>query len=590
MSSVFVNHPRYYVGCSVVSITEIQTTRIGFALYYSVKALGWIHLLENVLVSTSFVGNTSDREVITGRSDPALNGIFGLLESADNSLSVDSDLRADIKCLVQRVGDTVPVPILVREAANVAPTAHVSLGEYNQDVYLRLDLDNVKEALDKTASLSDAEWRIDSDKVLWFLAPDVDSLDSDLRVLGDGSSEAGDAVLVSYRFSLGGPRIWNRTPVLATPIGTRDVPTPLAHESNAALLNTYFKRDGTTGDYFIEFEVNGPILSHVQDYQSYGLEFQLVDVVDDRDDPDQVVRIPLGHSFKGASYVSTHYTLQVWLSDSLVRAIDTRASQNLIVRFIRYAIHFSEPKHSIDLSKLKNFVQVFGGPRLDVHVDRYRLNNVPRVGGTYTVSQSRSYDSDGASGQPSVFVADFRSWTAEELRTAGDDPSDTRAIRYTVYGLSDTPTGDEYVVYNSSSGTLLIRTAQPVTATKALWVVAPSTDSVRGSAFDEDSIREHGQRAWVIRDNTINSESSANRRAAAELRRFTSDIEKLTLVTTQDGFVVGTNVNVLSAAYSLDVELTSVAEPPRLWYIESIVTSGLYGHLRTYGLSMAAHR
>ena len=286
----------------------------------------------------------------------------------------------------------------------------------------------------------------------------------------------------------------------------------------------------------------------------------------------------------------TYESLRI-TSDSTGRAL-ARKHEVVQVSLNKNRAHYSDLTESVDLSKLKNYVQVFGLPGTEVYVDSYIyevLTEIRNQGGAlvgYTFDAVRAYLSDGSLGKPSLFLADADPgqsggvWTAALLRAAGDDASDTRAYRIEVVSPGETGSiaFPHYAIYDERENTFAYMIAGLSTGSKRLWVVAPSGTSVYASDFDADSIKEHGQRAYIIRDNGIDNEATALTRAQAELRRFTSNIEKLTLITTQDGFVVGTKVRVVSTAYEIN--------PSEVWYIEAVVIRGLHGHLREYEMSM----
>ena len=258
-------------------ITEISRKRHGFEMDYNCKALGWIHLLENVLVSASFLGGISDRQTLIGRPPPnELSGIFERLEEADNSLNVDHDLRADIRCLVEKE-DGSRVHVLVRNYD--AADRLISIGEYNQDVNLRLDLDSAKESLDKISSLSDAEWRVDPEKVLWFLSPDIDSLDSEL-FLGDGTERRLDSVTGKYE------NVGKEMPVETWDYRSRlsgikeifegnlIVPRPIAHNDNAEVVRFSVEHNTEEDRYELILYCDSSMGSNRNDYQGYSIEIQ----------------------------------------------------------------------------------------------------------------------------------------------------------------------------------------------------------------------------------------------------------------------------------------------------------------------------
>ena len=284
-----------------------------------------------------------------------------------------------------------------------------------------------------------------------------------------------------------------------------------------------------------------------------------------------------------------HYIASFEISEddySRILAHETADSSNVFQIVInRSRSHYSDVSPSIDLSKLKNYVQVYGAPDLEVYADRYdemSLSDYEDPSGTiqgFLFAAARNYGRDGILGTPSVFISSEPTWTPDELRHAGDDSSDARATRLEVVSPGNVGASLPYVIFDEQGDDTFVYVSSTRPASgESLWVVAPSRDRVYGSDIDEDSIREFGQRAYVIIDNTIDNSTTADRRAETELRRFTRDIKKLVLTTTQDGFVVGTNVQVIAKAYDLD--------PMAIWYIETIVIRGLHGHLREYELSM----
>ena len=260
-------------------ITEIATKRRGFEMDYNCKALGWIHLLENILVSASFTGNTSDRETLVGRPDTnskgELSGIFERLEEADNSLNVDEDLRADIRCRV-RVTATGEIRDVVIRSYDEDTQELISIGEYYQDVYLRLSLDTAKESLDKIASLSDAEWRVDPNKVLWFLAPETDSLDGEL-VLGDGTEPDNQNNNTNNKEVPVFARDYRQTRMVniaGSPLDTSfavGVPRPIANRAGTQLLRFSVTRSAQDGLYELNIHCDESLTSNDTDYVGYSI-------------------------------------------------------------------------------------------------------------------------------------------------------------------------------------------------------------------------------------------------------------------------------------------------------------------------------
>ena len=621
------------------TIIEVSVRRHGAYVDYHIKALGWIHLLENILVSENYQGDLTETDALLGRARDAANnialveGIFDKLEASDNSFDVERELRANIKL---RVTDTDGSPRNVDIRSWVPAQAPISIKAYNHDVHLRLDRDSVKDALDKLSSMSDAEWRIDADKVLWYLAPEADSLTSEWN-LGDGTDAAVGTNIATYRMSFtnahneyyGHLDLYNQPDdnsaqyygtdlahsqgeVGATRV---DVPRPLVHTDGALFQGLrvayvgddhHYAREVPSG-YVLELLCSQPLMSNKHDWQGY--VFRLYDggvdsghrhnytLTTDRllaelECELHVIGLYQETLTLESGVTQTRYVLSLEIGRQLYD--DFKATEYHVHSRTRYRAlvidreraRFSDFNQTIDLSKLKNHVKLYGGSNLGVYTEPYApramtaqvdINNNHEG---WFFSLAREYGAHNADQLPDVYLAPTRAGGyTEDLLKSEHAADPTRVLKLVVSSSSDPDSTEGTVVYTADGpvGSSMLYQVTP-TPTKTIWVVGPDVAQITYEDTDAQSIADYGQRTVMLVDTSINDEPAAVRRVKAELKRFTTQIEKVSVTTTRDGFIAGTVTKLVSKFYDIvDTER---------WYIETVTVSGLYGHLRTYELTL----
>jgi len=180
------------------------------------------------------------------------------------------------------------------------------------------------------------------------------------------------------------------------------------------------------------------------------------------------------------------------------------------------------------------------------------VNAVYIYGGYHTVEdQTRNYK---ANGTETSFVTP-ENWRAPDdqdiitvEKNTGTDPSPVWTAQ--TVGIPQEE-GSFDVVWHETFRSFEFTTA-PSALALAWRVNGNIYEPVRAEDVDQPSIDANGRFEVVIKDSTLRDEEAAELRAETELRQRASDGERISLVTTQDGFEVGKLATVVNSIHGVN--------------------------------------
>lgn len=637
------------------TIEDIKTSRVGNEVLYHCKALGWAFSMENTLLtSTDYTRNFSDREVILGKTvgSRVFDGVCAKVRADDTALSVEESVRVTPKTIVKIYDGVPPREVLVdcADFQNIVTDREgnpgwnpqnstytiETIGEYADDVDVFLEQDTLSSVMNALTALSQAEWRIDPNQVLWHWRPDFDSPRSlydisdrepylDFKMLqafvieiGQGSSHQ---LNVDPHHSYG---MYEHRDLVSVYMDADANNVPIVPEEMCPTTNATFDALERRAPGQLSFVTSHPLFSHPGDYENVYIRIRVRDCdTTPTDTPWSEAPIRIEGRLQDLWVSHGDPTRKLYtLTISGELGDLSMAGCEILFEFMVLPFGCNNTNREADYTRLRNSVSVIGGLIAALQTERARDDQF--ISGVTTpisfkFDEGRLVDTAPSGiewvlqtqfqnylgGPPAVFVAPRYAntqgddWTHETLAQAADDPNNATVTQLVVETIESfrsnipvPPAVGEYdaVYYNSveptlwftnltkedSAGNVLL--AQLQDHSRSMFMVGSVNISARGEASNHTSIRRNGQRPLVIYDLEIVDTAVAQKRADAELAKQLAEVEFVTTEVWQDGIEVGTLLVHHSQLHGLGSEST--------WMVESYVITPLSPFMRRYELRL----